>query len=81
MVGSMASSSRSPRDTEGACHGLDAAVPPRVENCLKNAKDFGNFKNLRGFRFLHLFAGPKDVLQASASSVYHLHFRSKDGLQ
>lgn len=62
LAGSMASSARSPRVTEGACHGLDAAVPARVDSCLKKAKDTGEFKNIRCFRFLQLFAGPRDVL-------------------
>ena len=62
MPGSMASSSKGHQSAEGESHGLDAVVPERVNTCLKKAKDFGDFKQSRCFRFLHLFAGPKDVL-------------------
>jgi len=42
--------------------GLDAEVPGRIEECLRNCETFGKFKTERKFRFLHLFAGPRDVL-------------------
>ena len=37
-------------------------VPQRVRGALEKAKDFGQFKERRTFRFLHLFSGEKDVL-------------------
>ena len=45
-----------------AAHGTDAEVPERVESLLKSCESFGEFKSKRQFCFLHLFAGPKDVL-------------------
>ena len=54
----MASSSAGDR----ASHSLDAEVPDRVAKCLDQAKDYGEFKHLRTFKFLHQFSGPRDVL-------------------
>ena len=31
-------------------------VPARVERCLQDAKDFGEYKRKRTFRFLHMFS-------------------------
>lgn len=51
--------------SEGAGHGVDAEVPERVARCLREAKDFGQYKRTRCFKFVHLFAGPRDVLATS----------------
>eukprot|EP00435_Cladocopium_sp_Y103_P055471 s826_g18.t1 len=56
------SSSSSTRGPGGGEHGLDAEVPAKVKKWLEESKDFGEFKNRRVFTFLHLFAGPRDVL-------------------
>ncbi len=37
-------------------------VPQRIRKALEKAKDFGQFKERRTFRFLHLFSGEKDAL-------------------
>ena len=37
-------------------------VPQRIREALEEAKDFGQFKERRTFRFLHLSSGEKDVL-------------------
>lgn len=51
--------------SEGAGHGVEAEVPERVARCLKESKDFGQYKRTRSFKFVHLFAGPRDVLATS----------------
>ena len=43
-------------------HGVDAPVAERVLRALKEAKDYGHFRDLREFHFIHLFSGPKDVM-------------------
>ena len=58
---SMNSAPSSSSSKDASC-GLDAELPERVEECLKGCDTFGKFKTERKFRFLHLFAGPRDVL-------------------
>ena len=41
---------------------MENPVPKRVQDALEAARDFGDFRSRRVFRFLHLFSGPKDVL-------------------
>ena len=53
------SSSSKPVDAD---HGLNAEVSKRVVEALENCETYGEFKERRTFRFLHLFAGPRDVL-------------------
>ena len=49
------------KTTEVKIH-TEAQVPPRVRRSLEKAKTLADFKELRVFTFLHLFAGPKDIL-------------------
>ena len=37
-------------------------VPERVQEVLKEAENFEDYKKKRVFRYLHLFSGPEDVL-------------------
>ena len=43
-------------------HGVNAEVSKRVELCLEKCQSYAEFKEERHFKFLHLFAGPRDVL-------------------
>ena len=61
----------------------DAApeIPERVLSVLKAASDFGGFRASRCFNFLHLFAGPTDVLgtaikKAAAAEGLRVNIRS-----
>ena len=56
------SSSSSKAHVPPSADGHALFVPARLEEFLKDAKDFGEFKARRALRFLHLFAGPRDVL-------------------
>eukprot|EP00435_Cladocopium_sp_Y103_P021609 s565_g5.t1 len=57
----MSSASSTPGPS-GSEHGLNAEVPAKVKKWLEESKDFGEYKSKRVFSFLHLFAGPRDVL-------------------
>ena len=68
----MASSSTGP-DAESAAgqsqrlagfetKGLNVVVPERVAKKLDEAKSFAEFRDLRTFRFLYMYSGPRDVL-------------------
>ena len=55
--------------SEVAVRGLDAPVPQHVREALDQAKDYGHYRDLRVMRFVHLFAGPHDVLGDALKKV------------
>ena len=40
----------------------DVFIPKRVREALESAKDFEEYRQLRVFKFLHMYSGPNDVL-------------------
>ena len=55
--------------SETAAINSEAPVPERVRLALEGARDFGDFKRRRSFRFLHLFSGPKDVVAKALKEI------------
>lgn len=55
--------------SEPEFRGLDAPVAPRAEIALQQAKDYGDFRAKRKFKFIHLFAGKVDVLKEQLLEV------------
>ena len=48
--------------------GAEYVLPERVAKALKGAKTFEDFRKARPFRYLHLYAGPQDVLGDAIAS-------------
>lgn len=47
---------------ESLGRGEEPFIPKRVRMALEKAKTFEEYRNLRPFRFLHLYRGPRDIL-------------------
>ena len=56
-------------ETNRSMGGKIPVVPARVQEALDKAKDFGEFRDLRTFVFVHYFSGPEDKLAEAIVKV------------